>query len=65
MVYKINYFMFVSNLVKMKRVIMGGVILAGLSAKSQVKISGRVTDLRSKPVVGASIALKNTYDGYF
>jgi vitamin B12 transporter len=31
--------------------------------KAQVKISGRVTDNKNRPVAGASIQLKNTYDG--
>lgn len=34
-----------------------------LAAQAQVKISGRITDNRNKPVAGASIQLKNTYDG--
>ncbi|MDA3614047.1 TonB-dependent receptor [Polluticaenibacter yanchengensis] len=38
------------------------VILAA-SAKAQVKISGRVTDNKKHPVIGASITLKDTYDG--
>ncbi len=29
----------------------------------QVKITGRVTDTKNKPIRGASVALKNTYDG--
>ncbi len=47
----------------MKRVLTIALILAGISAKCQVKISGRVTDAKNKPVAGASIALKNSYDG--
>ena len=38
-------------------------LLAGISAKSQVNIRGKVTDIKNKPVAGASIALKNSYDG--
>lgn len=33
------------------------------ASKAQLQISGRVTDNKNKPVVGASIQLKNTYDG--
>ena len=47
----------------MKRVLTIALILAGISAKSQVKISGKITDAKNKPVAGASIALKNSYDG--
>lgn len=30
---------------------------------AQVKISGKVTDTKNKPLIGASISLKDTYDG--
>jgi len=40
-----------------------GIILTALSAKSQVKVSGKITDTKNKPLVGASISLKNSYDG--
>ncbi|MBS1510095.1 MAG: TonB-dependent receptor [Bacteroidetes bacterium] len=33
------------------------------SVSAQVKISGKVTDAKNRPVAGASITLKNTYDG--
>ncbi len=33
------------------------------SASGQVKISGRVTDTRNKPLAGASISILNSYDG--
>ena len=55
--------MFVSNLEQMKRVLTIALILAGISAQCQVKINGRITDAKNKPVAGASIALKNSYDG--
>ena len=39
------------------------ILLTALTAKSQVKISGKVTDTKNKPLIGASISLKNSYDG--
>jgi len=39
------------------------ILLAALSAKSQVRISGKITDTKNKALVGASISLKNSYDG--
>lgn len=38
-------------------------ILLGTVLKAQVKISGKVTDTKNKPLIGVSITLKNTYDG--
>jgi vitamin B12 transporter len=38
-------------------------ILLSTVLNAQVKISGKVTDTKSKPLVGVSITLKNTYDG--
>lgn len=39
------------------------VFLASVSASAQVLVSGRVTDHKGRPVAGASISLKDTYDG--
>ncbi len=39
------------------------ILLLGLSAISQVKIEGKITDTKGKPVGGVSITLKDTYDG--
>ena len=39
------------------------VILTALSAKSQVRITGKITDTKSRPLQGVSISLKNSYDG--
>lgn len=39
-----------------------GIYIHGI-ASSQVVISGRMTDQRNKPLAGASILLKDTYDG--
>jgi len=38
-------------------------ILLTTVLNAQVKISGKVTDNKNKPLVGVSITLKNTYDG--
>ena len=63
MVYKINYFTFVSYLQFMKQVLLIVFLLNMLAISAQVKISGRVTDNKNKVLAGASITLKNTYDG--
>ncbi len=55
--------MFVPYLYKMKQLIITALLLSILSVKAQVKISGRITDNRNKPLSGVSITLKNTYDG--
>jgi len=47
----------------MKRVLTLLVLLSALSVKSQVKVSGKITDTKGRPVMGVSITLKNTYDG--
>lgn len=39
------------------------IIILGFSAQAQVKIAGKITDGKSKPVSGVSITLKDTYDG--
>jgi hypothetical protein len=38
-------------------------VLASLSTKAQVKISGKVLDTKGKPMTGVSVVLKDTYDG--
>ncbi len=38
-------------------------ILVGLSATAQVKIVGKITDGKAKPISGVSVTLKDTYDG--
>ena len=55
--------MFVPYLYKMKQLIIIALLLSFLSVKAQVKISGRITDNRNKPLSGVSIAIKNSYDG--
>ncbi len=47
----------------MKRVLTLLILLAALSSKAQIKVSGKITDTKGKPVGGVSISLKNTYDG--
>lgn len=39
------------------------IIALGFSAQAQVKIAGKITDGKGKPVSGVSITLKDTYDG--
>ena len=34
-----------------------------ISLNAQVQIAGKITDNRGKPLAGASISLKDTYDG--
>ena len=47
----------------MKRVLTLLILILGLSAKAQVKITGKITDNKGKPIGGVSIALKDSYDG--
>ncbi len=47
----------------MKRILTLVLILTGLLAKSQVRVSGRITDTKNKPLAGVSISIKNSYDG--
>lgn len=39
------------------------VLLAGMNAKAQINISGKVTDTKGNPLGGVSITIKNSYDG--
>ena len=47
----------------MKWILVFGFILSGFGLSAQVKIKGKITDGRHKPVGGASVVLKDTYDG--
>ncbi len=47
----------------MKRVLTLLILLSFLSSKAQVKVSGKISDTKGKPVGGASISIKNSYDG--
>ena len=39
------------------------IIVFGFSARAQVKIAGKITDGKGKPVSGVSVTLKDSYDG--
>ncbi len=47
----------------MKHFLLIGFFLAGLKSYAQVKISGKMTDTKNNPLRGASITIKNSYDG--
>ncbi len=47
----------------MKRLFMFCIFSGSLSLFAQVKISGKLTDNKNKPLGGVSISLKNSYDG--
>lgn len=51
------------NYYQMKWLLVFGFILTGINLSAQVKITGKITDGRNKPVGGASVVLKDTYDG--
>lgn len=38
-------------------------LLAGLTTVGQVKVSGKITDNKGRPVAGASVSIKDSYDG--
>lgn len=64
MVYKINYFIFEINLQTVKK-IFTILMLIGVCSKltAQTIISGKIKDTKGHPIPGASVSLKNTYDG--
>jgi carboxypeptidase-like protein len=47
----------------MRLLIVLGFLVLSIAMKAQVTISGKIRDNKGKPVAGASITLKNTYDG--
>ena len=47
----------------MKQLLFIPLLFCFVALNAQVKIFGRVTDNKNKPVAGASVQLKNTYDG--
>lgn len=55
--------MFVTNLSIMKLLLILPVVLVTLSISAQVTISGKLTDNKNNPLPGASISIKNSYDG--
>jgi CarboxypepD_reg-like domain len=64
LVYDINYFTFGTNLQKMRSVILVLAILTSVVAlHAQTIVSGKVKDRKGQPVGGASVAIKDSYDG--
>jgi len=63
LVYKINQFIFESYLSEMKALTLFISLIITLQGWSQTNISGTVLDNKKKPVPGASIAIKDSYDG--
>jgi len=55
--------MFEINLQVMKKFIFFCLILASEHSFAQVIVKGKLTDTKNKPLMGASITLKDTYDG--
>ncbi len=47
----------------MKHIFFLGCLLVSIGSLAQTKISGRLTDTRNKPLRGASITIKDSYDG--
>jgi hypothetical protein len=47
----------------MKSVLILFILILSFTAKAQVKIAGKITDTKGKPVSGVSVTLKDTYDG--
>lgn len=47
----------------MQKVFLFLLLFTGSGAIAQVKISGRISDNRNRPVLGSSISLKDSYDG--
>ncbi len=47
----------------MKHLLFIPLLFGFFALHAQLKVSGRVTDNKNKPVTGASVQLKNTYDG--
>lgn len=47
----------------MKFPLMVIILFAGLAGKAQIKIAGKLTDTKNKPLSGASITINDSYDG--
>ena len=47
----------------MKSLFTLAILILGFSVQAQVKIAGKITDAKGKPVAGASITIKDSYDG--
>jgi hypothetical protein len=64
LVYIINYFTFEINLSIVKKIrLLIPLIILHIISIAQTKISGKVKDTKGHPMAGASISLKNSYDG--
>ena len=64
MVYKINQFRFVLTTNDMRHFyILVILMLLARFVSAQTGLSGTVTDAKSRPITGATISLKDTYDG--
>lgn len=55
--------MFVTNLSIMRLMLILPVMFVTMSLNAQVKISGKLTDNKNNPLPGASISIRNSYDG--
>ena len=64
MVYNINYFTFEKNLQTVKRILLM-LMMFGVCFRltAQTIISGKIKDTKGHAIAGASVSLKNTYDG--
>lgn len=47
----------------MKKILTATLVVLCFCARAQVKISGKITDNKNRPIAGASIQLKDSYDG--
>lgn len=63
MVYKINYFTFVFKLIGMRLLLVLVSFAIHTEIWAQVNIAGKLTDTKNKPLGGASITIKDSYDG--
>src|SRR5687767_4082193 len=56
--------MFVLQLRFMRMLLLlGALMMLGLAGGAQTRIAGTVADAKGRPVTGASVALKDAYDG--
>ena len=51
------------QILRMKHLLLVAIFLSGMKSFAQVKIEGKMTDTKNKPLRGASITIKNSYDG--
>ena len=67
LVYFINYSTFVKdfipNITTMKKVLIIALMFFGVHAMAQTNISGSLKDAKGKPVIAASVSIKDSYDG--